>query len=89
MPDPADALLEFPCRFPIKAMGKAGEGFDALVVELVRRHAPDLEESQVKVRASSGGRWVSVTVVVEATSKTQLDAIYRELTANDRVVWAL
>jgi putative lipoic acid-binding regulatory protein len=89
MPEPAETLLEFPCRFPIKAMGKASDGFDALVVELVRRHAPDLDENRVKVRASSGGKWVSVTVVVEASSKAQLDAIYRELTAHERVVWVL
>lgn len=89
MPEEGDALLEFPCRFPIKAMGRAGTSFDLLVVEIVRRHAPNLDEGAVALRESSGGKWVSVTVVIEATSRDQLDAIYLELTAHERVVWAL
>lgn len=84
-----ESLLEFPCNFPIKAAGKAGENFDALVVEIVRRHVPDLSEAAVSLRESSGGKWVSVTVVIEASSKDQLDAIYRELSAHERVVWAI
>jgi putative lipoic acid-binding regulatory protein len=81
--------FEFPCDFPIKAMGRAGEGFDLLVLEIVRRHAADLDESRVKVRQSRGGKWISVTVTVRARSKGQLDAIYRELSGHERVVWAL
>ena len=82
-------MLEFPCRFPIKAMGKAGEGFDSLVARLVRRHAPDLGEDAVTLRESRGGKWVSVTFVIEATSQQQIDAIYRDLSACEKVVWAL
>ncbi len=89
MPEDQETLLEFPCRFPIKAAGKAGEDFDTLVVEIVRRHVPDLNEGAITTRQSSGGKWVSVTVVIEATSKAQLDAIYRDLSAHDKVVWAL
>ncbi|MCU0836092.1 MAG: DUF493 domain-containing protein [Chromatiaceae bacterium] len=89
MSDPQATLLEFPCRFPIKAMGRAGEGFDALVIELVRRHAPDLDETLVRRRESRGGNWVSVTLVIEARSQAQLDAIYRELSAHQQVVMAL
>lgn len=89
MSEQQETLLAFPCRFPIKAMGKAGEGFDTLVVQMVRRHAPDLNEAAVTLRESSGGKWVSVTVVIEATSKRQLDAIYRDLSAHEKVVWAL
>jgi uncharacterized protein len=89
MSDDPETLLEFPCRFPVKAAGKAGEDFDALVVEIVRRYAPDLSEGSVVMRESSGGKWVSVTVVIEATSKAQLDAIYRELSAHEKVVWAI
>ena len=89
MSEEQETLLEFPCRFPLKAMGRAGEGFDTLVVQMVRRHAPDLNEAAVTLRESSGGKWVSVTVVIEATSKRQLDAIYRELSAHEKVVWAL
>jgi uncharacterized protein len=89
MADNADALLAFPCAFPIKAVGAAGGDFEALVVEIVTRHAPGLDRSSVRVRGSRGGKWVSVTLTIEATSKAQLDAIYRDLTAQAQVVWAL
>lgn len=83
------SLLEFPCRFPIKAFGAADEDFDALVVSLVRRHVPDLGDSTIQKRLSNGGRYMSVTVTINATSREQLDAIYQELTAESRVVMAL
>lgn len=89
MSEEPETLLEFPCRFPIKAAGKAGNDFDALVVEIVRRHASDVSEGSVVTRESRGGKWVAVTVVIEATSKAQLDAIYRELSAHEKVVWAI
>lgn len=89
MSDAGGTLLQFPCRFPIKAMGRAAEGFDALVIELVRHHAPDLDEALVSVRGSRGGNWVSVTLVIEARSQAQLDAIYRDLSAHEQVVMAL
>ncbi len=79
----------FPCRFPIKVMGRADPGFKPLVIDIIRRHAPDLEDTAVSIRKSRGGTWVSVTVVIQAVSRAQLDAIYRDLTADDRVVWAL
>lgn len=89
MHEDRETLLEFPCRFPIKAVGKANKDFDTLVVQIVRRHAPDLNEGAVTLRESSGGKWVSVTVTIEATGKDQLDAIYRDLSAHAKVVWAL
>jgi uncharacterized protein len=84
-----DTLLEFPCRFPIKAMGADDGAFETLVVELVRKHAPDLAEASVASRASQGGKYLSVTVTVTATSREQLDNIYRELTACEQVLMAL
>ncbi len=84
-----ETLLVFPCAFPIKAVGPADGDFEALVVEIVARHAPALDRSTLRVRGSSGGKWVSVTLTIEATSKAQLDAIYRDLTAQAQVVWAL
>lgn len=84
-----DTLLEFPCDFPIKAMGLAVEGFDLQVTELVRRHAPDLGEGAVRTRPSQGGKYLAVTITVRATSRAQLDAIYQELTACEAVLMAL
>ena len=89
MSNNGDTLLVFPCAFPIKAVGAADGDFEALVVEIVARHAPGLDRSAVSVRGSSGGKWVSVTLTIEATSRAQLDAIYRDLTAQAEVVWAL
>lgn len=87
MPD--DALFDFPCAFPIKAMGRDEADFEAAVVEIVRRHAPDLGEGAVSTKPSRGGRFVAVTVTITATSRGQLDAIYAELTADARVLMAL
>jgi putative lipoic acid-binding regulatory protein len=63
--------------------------FDAVVVEIVRRHAPDLMEGAVTSRPSKGGKWVSVTITIQATSQQQLDAIYQALSDHDRVVMVL
>ncbi|RME35068.1 MAG: DUF493 domain-containing protein [Gammaproteobacteria bacterium] len=87
--DTGDSPLRFPCAFPIKAVGRGGEDFELLVVELVRRHAPDLGEGAVRSRPSRAGNYLSVTVTVQARSREQLDAIYRELTACERVIMAL
>jgi hypothetical protein len=84
-----DSLFGFPCRYPIKAMGLADQDFEALVVAIVSRHAPGLDASAVSVRPSSGGKWLAVTVTIEAESRAQLDAIYRDLTAQGSVVWVL
>jgi uncharacterized protein len=84
-----ETLLKFPCDFPIKVMGKAEPGFEALVVELIGRHASDITETAVNSRSSKGGKWVSITVTLRAESKAQLDAIYLDLSAHEKVVMAL
>ena len=84
-----ESPLQFPCNFPIKAMGLADEGFDALVVGIVRRHAPDIGEGAVEARTSSGGKYLAVTVSIQAHSREQLDAIYRDLVACEQVLYAL
>ncbi len=83
-----ESLMEFPCSFPIKAMGKAAEDFDMLVVEIVRKHHPDVSEGAVKTKSSRKGNYVSVTVTIEAQSRKQLDKIYMELTAHERILMA-
>jgi putative lipoic acid-binding regulatory protein len=81
--------LAFPCRFPIKAMGLAETDFDALVTSIIRRYVPHLPEGAVASRASRGGKYLAVTVTIEATSREQLDAIYRDLAGHARVLMAL
>jgi putative lipoic acid-binding regulatory protein len=82
-------LLEFPCRFPIKAMGRQSDSFEALVCGIVTRHAQLWPDEPVRSTPSKAGNFVSVTATVEAQSKAQLDAIYQELTDCEQVLMAL
>ena len=84
-----DSVFSFPCDFPIKAMGHARGNFEITVLEIVRRHAPDLTEDAFKSRPSSNGKYLSVTVTIRAESRKQLDAIYMDLTACEHVLMAL
>lgn len=84
-----ETLLEFPCEFPIKAMGKASVNIEETVLEIVREHAPDVTAEDVRTKASSNGKYVSVTVVVNATSKEQLDKIYLGITDHPDILMAL
>ena len=86
MPTPEhDTLLEFPCAFPLKIMGLADPMLAQRVLEVVLRHAPDFDGSTMEMRASSGGKYVSLTCTVNATSNPQLDALYRELSSHPMV----
>ncbi|CAG7857568.1 hypothetical protein MCAMS1_02442 [biofilm metagenome] len=84
-----ETLLKFPCQFPIKVMGRSDLEFDLLVIDIIRRHAPDIQEQAVTSRPSKDGNYLAVTVVVQATSKQQLDAIYQDLTSNPQVLMTL
>jgi uncharacterized protein len=83
-----ETLLEFPCQFAIKAMGKSNLEFDLLVIEIIRRHIVDKEKA-VTTRPSKDNNYLAVTVLIEATSKKQLDAIYQELSDHPQVLMAL
>jgi putative lipoic acid-binding regulatory protein len=89
MTDTEESALTFPCEFPIKAMGKSDCELDSIVVGIVRRHTPDLAEGAIYSRASKNGNYLSVTVVVRATSRDQLDAIYQDLVDCEQVIMAL
>ncbi len=84
-----ETLLEFPCQFPIKAMGKNVADFDSIVVAIIRQHVADINEGAVKTRPSKEGKYLSVTVTIEAISKNQLNAIYQSLTDCPDVLMAL
>ena len=84
-----ETLLEFPCQFAIKAMGKNDLEFDLLVIEIVRRHVPELHEQAVTSRPSKGANYLAVTVMIQASSKQQLDAIYQDLSGHPQVLMAL
>ena len=80
-----DALIEFPCDFPIKVMGKMHDDFAETIVAEIRNQLPDFDSSRVEMRASSGGKYISLTCTVHVTSRPQLDNIYRALTAHPMV----
>lgn len=85
----ADTLIEFPCDFPVKVMGAAREGFAQAVAEIVRRHAADFDPAGMEMRPSKAGNYLALTCTIRATSKPQLDALYRELTSHPWVKIAL
>lgn len=97
-----ETLLKFPTPFPIKAMGRMNaandadggdsknpSGFAQIVIDIILKHAPDLDSKQIEMRPSKNGNFLSVTATVNATSKKQLDDIYRELSAHPLVLMAL
>jgi len=78
----AETLLEFPCDFPLKVMGATRDGFAQAIVAVVLKHAPDFDAARVEMRPSKAGNYLSLTCTIRATSKPQLDALYRELTSH-------
>jgi putative lipoic acid-binding regulatory protein len=82
---PSDTLIEYPSKFPIKVMGAAAEGFAAAVVEVVRRFDPEFDAASVELRPSKAGNYLGVTVTVTATSREQLDGLYRALATHPMV----
>ncbi len=85
----APSLLEFPCQFAIKAMGKTDVEFDLLVIDIVGRHVEDITRESVQLRPSKAGNYLAVTITIEATSKQQLDAIYQDLSSHPQVLMVL
>lgn len=79
------SLLEFPCEFPLKVMGATQQGFAEEIVKVVRIHAPEFDATRMEMRASAGGNYLSLTCTVTATSKEQLDNLYRALTSHPMV----
>lgn len=86
---PEQSLIEYPCVFPIKVMGAHQETFVDAVIAIVREHDPAFDASTIQRRPSSSGNYLGLTVTVMATSRTQLDNIYRGLTAHPLVKYVL
>ncbi|MCW8956430.1 MAG: DUF493 domain-containing protein [Gammaproteobacteria bacterium] len=84
-----ETLFEFPCEFPIKAMGKSGPALEVAVLEIINRHVLDLPEGAVRLVESKGGKYTSITITITAQSKAHLDGIYMELTDCEHVLYAL
>ncbi len=89
MIDSAKVLMTFPCTFPVKAIGQNTADFEALIIAIVRRHVPYLEDHAVTSRLSGGGAYRAVTATFTAQSREQLDALYLELGSHEQVLMVL
>ena len=81
--------LEFPCSFPVKAMGINTPDFEAEIVMIGRQHIPDLGETAIQSRPSKTGKYLSVTITFTATGRPQIDNLYRALNAHPDVKFVL
>lgn len=84
-----ETLLEFPCEFPIKAMGLTCDALEIAVIEIINRHVENLTEGALRMKPSKTGKYTAITITITAHSKQQLDNIYLDLTACEHVSIAL
>ncbi len=85
-PDPRrDSLIEYPCVFPIKVMGLKVDGFVHALTEVAERFDPAFDASSIELRPSSSGKYLGETLNINATSREQLDDLYRALTSHPMV----
>lgn len=86
---PPASLIEYPCDFPLKIFGEARQGFAEAVTQVVQRHVPDFDAARVELRASSKANYLSLTCTVRASSREQLDNLYRDLSTHPMVKMVL
>jgi putative lipoic acid-binding regulatory protein len=85
MSQPTESLIEYPSDFPIKIMGVMQDAFAQTMVDVVLRHDPTFHAGKMEMRPSSKGTYLALTVTVLATSREQLDNLYRELSSHPMV----
>jgi len=84
-PPPEKSLIEYPSAFPIKVMGAHVEGFTEAVVSIARQFDPGFDAGSVESRPSKGGKYLGLTITITATSREQLDELYRTLSTHPMV----
>jgi hypothetical protein len=82
---PAQSLIEYPSRFPIKVMGLNADGFVHAITQIARRFDPGFDAATIELRPSKGDKYLGVTLTVTATSREQLDELYRTLSTHPMV----
>ena len=82
-------LIEYPCDFPIKIMGRGEQNFTQSILMIVRRHVPNFDDATLETRISKKNKYLSLTCTVRAISRTELDALYQELCDHPMVVMVL
>ena len=90
MPNPTqppieESLIVYPCAFPIKVMGTKADGFVHAVCQIALMLDPTFDASTIELRESKGGKYLGITITVMATSRAQLDEIYRTLSTHPMV----
>ena len=80
-----ESLIEYPCDFPIKVMGLKVEGFVAAITHVANSFDPEFDITRLELRDSKGGNYQSVTLTIRATSREQLDELYRTLSSHPMV----
>ncbi|MCW5235233.1 YbeD family protein [Verminephrobacter eiseniae] len=80
-----DSLIEYPCRFPIKVMGVKADGLVHAVTTLARRFDPGFDAATIELRDSRAGHYLGITITITATSRAQLDGLYRALSSHPMV----
>jgi putative lipoic acid-binding regulatory protein len=81
--------FEFPCDIPVKVFGRNDDAFRAAVIAIVRRHFPDFDEAAVTLRPSRQDRYLSMTITVWAEDRTEVDALYTELSRHEAILMVL
>ena len=89
MTDREDTLLEFPCDFPIKMMGRDQDSFRQAAIAVIEEHAGKLPDDAISTSSSRKGNFISITVTISAQSQQQLDDIYQALTDHEEILVAL
>ena len=89
MLNPVDSLIDYPCDFPIKIMGAMQDAFAQTMVDVVSSHDPEFHAGKLEMRPSTKGNYLSLTVTVRATSREQLDNLYRALSSHPLVKMVL
>ena len=82
---PEESLIVYPSEFPIKIMGAMHDEFAQTMMELVLQHDPEFDAAKMDMRPSSKGTYLAITVTVRATSREQLDNLYRALSSHPMV----
>lgn len=82
---PEQSLIEYPSAFPIKVMGANVEGFAAAIVQVARQFDPGFDAATLEQRPSRGGNYLGLTITITATSREQLDELYRTLSTHPMV----
>ena len=83
--NPSPSLISYPCQFPIKVMGRNVDGLVAAISHIARQFDPGFDASTIELRPSKAGNYLGITLTITATSREQLDEVYRTLSTHPMV----